>query len=87
MMRKDVINFREKCKHPYFEYDEVNTYSLFLVLVINNMAVEEENKLQNWCKVLRVVTKYCESKEKQQLLNDWLLSNNFLLLKWVSQYT
>ena len=55
---------------PYFVYKGVNIPSLFLLLVMNNIAVEERNKLQNLLNFLRVVTKYGERSEKQLLLRD-----------------
>ena len=43
--------------------------SLFLLVVVNNMMVEEGNKLQNWYDILIVVTKY--SSDMKLLLFDY----------------
>ena len=43
--------------------------SLFLIVVVNNMMVEEGNKLQNWYDILIVVTKY--SSDMKLLLFDY----------------
>ena len=67
---------------PYFAYEEVQLFyfsflcflippycSLFLLVVVNNMMFEECNKLQNWCDILIVVTKY--SSVMKLLLFDY----------------
>ena len=69
MMRRDgwYKKFSEKnVNTSYFVHEEVNIHSLFLLPVMNNMAVEEGNKLQNCCNVLTVLTKYGENSEKRK---------------------
>ena len=67
---------------PYFDYEGVQLFyfsflfflippyrSLFLFVVVNNRVLEEGNKLQNWCDILIVVTKY--SSDMKLLLFDY----------------
>ena len=71
-----------KYKYNIFAYEGVQLFyssflcflippyrSLFLLVVVNNMMVEEGNKLQNWYDILIVVTKY--SSDMKLLLFDY----------------
>lgn len=42
----------------YFVYDGTHIRNLFLLRVVNNIALEEGSKLQNGCDVLIVVTEH-----------------------------
>ena len=55
-----MLNGKEavKCKRSIFCQKAAHICNLFFFLVLNNMEVEEENKLKNWCDVLITVTKY-----------------------------
>ena len=75
-------------KHNIFTHKGVQIYNLFLLLIISNIAVEEENKLRNWVDVL-IPVKKCSIKFVSETTNFRWIScyyigeNSFLLLHYI----
>ena len=62
---------RVKCKHTiFFVYEGAHIHNL-LLLVLNNMVVEEANKLQNCSNFLIVVTKYSKEATTSRLFLNY----------------
>ena len=87
-LRSSVLCGNVKWKQPIFVYEDVHIHSLLHLLSLNNMGVQEGNKLPNWNDDVTVGTRVF--KFGSETTTVWFLpcyiSVNSLLLLYVLKY-
>ena len=71
----------------HFVYEAGDICNLFLLLPVNNLTVEEGNKLKNWCDILIVVTKFgIETTNYYTGANSFFDHIYYIIITYVSVY-